>query len=119
MQDGWVMLDVRPPNEVERVAIEGAIAVPLFVPDPARDLGAFIKAASAFGLGGWWLGGTHMVPNSDFMKQVGAVLRMLQWPLGLQTCIVDHWIAAQDGAVWCHLLFQTEWYLYCKVSICI
>lgn len=30
MEDGWVLLDVRPEEEVEKVAIEGAVTVPLF-----------------------------------------------------------------------------------------
>lgn len=27
---------------------------------------------SAFGMGGWWLGTTHMEPNVDFLKEVQA-----------------------------------------------
>ena len=31
---------------------------------------AFLKKASAFGMGGWWLGGTHMKPNLAFLREV-------------------------------------------------
>ena len=30
MKEGWVLLDVRPEEEIEKVAIEGAVTVPLF-----------------------------------------------------------------------------------------
>lgn len=26
------------------------------------------------GMGGWWLGGTHMIPNADFVRSVEAQL---------------------------------------------
>lgn len=70
MQDGWVLLDVRPPNESEKVAVVGAVEVPLFYPDPDTSLGGLLKKSTAFGMGGWWLGGTHMVPNTQFMQQL-------------------------------------------------
>jgi hypothetical protein len=46
--------------------------VPLFVPDPASDFAAMVKKATDFGMGSWWLGGTHYVPNDQFMAQVGS-----------------------------------------------
>jgi rhodanese-related sulfurtransferase len=70
MQQGWVLLDVRPPNEVARVSIEGAVAVPLFLPETRNDVASLMKRASTWGTGGWWLGGTHMIPNPDFMAEV-------------------------------------------------
>jgi len=72
MQQGWVLLDVRPPSETEKVPIKGAVAVPLFVADPANDPGTLLKKAATFGTGGWWLGGTHMIPNTNFMQEVRA-----------------------------------------------
>jgi len=72
MSLGWVLLDVRPPGEVQKVPIAGAVAVPLFVPDPDNDAGALLKKFATFGTGGWWLGGTHMIPNQDFLQQVRA-----------------------------------------------
>lgn len=44
--------------------------MPLFIEDPAWDPYAILKKASAFGMGGWWLGGTHMIANEKFMDQV-------------------------------------------------
>jgi rhodanese-related sulfurtransferase len=70
MKAGWVLLDVRPPNEVEKVPIAGAVAVPLFVADPANDPGTLLKKAATFGTGGWWLGGSHMIPNQNFLQEV-------------------------------------------------
>jgi hypothetical protein len=59
--------------------------VPLFLEDESVGFGSFIKRGSAFGMGGWWLGGTHMVPNPAFLAevQVGPRLRvptLLWWP---------------------------------------
>jgi hypothetical protein len=45
--------------------------VPLFVPDTATDAAAFIKKATDFAMGSWWLGGTHYVPNDGFLAEVG------------------------------------------------
>uniref|UniRef100_A0A7S0S0D3 Rhodanese domain-containing protein n=1 Tax=Chlamydomonas leiostraca TaxID=1034604 RepID=A0A7S0S0D3_9CHLO len=70
--EGWVLLDVRPPNEREKAPIVNAVEVPLFVPDPANDLAAFIKKATDFGMGSWWLGGTHYIANTNFLAQVQA-----------------------------------------------
>ncbi len=57
LQDGWVLLDVRPKEESDRVKIEGSVTVPLFEVDDKLDPGTLIKQATAFGMGGWWLGG--------------------------------------------------------------
>ena len=43
---------------------------PIYVPEDEVSPGAFLKKLSALGLGGWWLGGTHMKPNKEFMKEV-------------------------------------------------
>lgn len=72
LADGWVLLDVRPPSESKKAPIVGAVQVPLFVDDESMSLSSFIKRASAFGMGGWWLGGTHMIPNQAFMGEVQA-----------------------------------------------
>lgn len=37
--------------------------------------------ATAFGMGGWWLGGGHMVPNSNFMAEVQVRPTLLLWTL--------------------------------------
>ncbi|KAI8471986.1 MAG: Rhodanese-like domain-containing protein [Monoraphidium minutum] len=72
MQQGWVLLDVRPPNEVAKVSIDGAVAVPLFLPEERSDLASMLKRFSTWATGGWWLGGTHMVANTAFMDEVRA-----------------------------------------------
>jgi len=64
---GWVMLDVRPPEEVARCAVPGSVNVPLYLVDPDRSLGGLLKQWAAFGTGGWWLGGAHMKTNPDFL----------------------------------------------------
>mmetsp|Transcript_26024 Transcript_26024/g.56766 ORF Transcript_26024/g.56766 Transcript_26024/m.56766 type:complete len:286 (+) Transcript_26024:126-983(+) len=70
MQEGWVLLDVRPPSEASKVSIQGAVEVPLFLNDESVDPASLLKRLSAFGLGGWWLGGGHMIPNPQFLAQV-------------------------------------------------
>jgi len=70
--DGWTILDVRPVEETEVVSIKDAVAVPLFEVDDGIDPGSLLKQMSAFGMGGWWLGGSHMKPNQQFMSQVQA-----------------------------------------------
>lgn len=54
------------------MTIKDAVAIPLFEVDDAIDPGSLLKQMSAFGMGGWWLGGAHMKPNAAFMGQVQA-----------------------------------------------
>lgn len=75
MDDGWTVLDVRPPNENRKAHVKDAIEVPLFYPDTSLDPSSLLKQMSAFGMGGWWLGGTHMVPNDSFLADVQAKVR--------------------------------------------
>lgn len=44
--------------------------VPIFLEDESVSLSSLIKRLSAFGMGGWWLGGTHMQPNQNFLAEV-------------------------------------------------
>lgn len=71
-QGGWVLLDVRPPTETGKVGITGAVDVPLFCEDPSNSIGSLMKKAATIGTGGWWLGGSHMIPNTEFLAQVQA-----------------------------------------------
>ena len=70
MRDGWVLLDVRPEEECSIASVDGSVHVPLFRVDDSFDPGSLIKQMSAFGMGGWWLGTKHMVPNKGFMGDV-------------------------------------------------
>jgi hypothetical protein len=70
VDDGWIILDVRPPPETRKVHVKDAVEVPLFVPDTSMDPSSLVKQMSAFGMGGWWLGGTHMIPNESFISDV-------------------------------------------------
>lgn len=70
VKEGWTLLDVRPPNEVEKAPLVDAVAVPVFVPEDKNDIEAILKKSSAFGMGGWWLGGSHMKANENFMRDV-------------------------------------------------
>ncbi|GMH36075.1 hypothetical protein BSKO_03943 [Bryopsis sp. KO-2023] len=70
LKEGWVVLDVRPSNEIKKGSIEGATEVPLFIPDKGLDPSSLLKQMSAFGMGGWWLGGMHMEPNPNFLAEV-------------------------------------------------
>lgn len=68
--EGWILVDVRPPSEVERAAVKGSVRAPLYVPEAFDSLPNLMKHASWFGMGGWWLGGVHMRPNAEFMSLV-------------------------------------------------
>ena len=68
----WTVLDVRPPEEVEKGEIEGAVTEPLFIVDPDRSVSGLLKQASAFGFGGLWSGTKHMTVNESFMRDVKA-----------------------------------------------
>ena len=48
----------------------GSVEVPLYIPEDEVSSAAFLKKATAFGMGGWWIGGTHMKPNPSFMLDV-------------------------------------------------
>ncbi len=74
-----MLLDVRPPTEVERVGIPGAVAVPMFVPDSRMELGSLLARYAAFGTGGWWIGGGHFIPNADFLAQVSERCWRWRW----------------------------------------
>ncbi|KAK9905450.1 hypothetical protein WJX75_000141 [Coccomyxa subellipsoidea] len=69
-QEGWVFLDVRPPTEVAKAGVEGSIEIPIYIPETEWSVVNLLKQASNFGLGGWWLGGSHMIPNQQFLREV-------------------------------------------------
>lgn len=50
---GWLLLDVRPPEEVQRVSVLRSVAVPLFVTDPDTSLSGFLKQATTYFAGAW------------------------------------------------------------------
>lgn len=70
VKDGYIVLDVRPHTEREKAPLVNAVEIPLFVPDPDTTVSGLIKKSTAFGMGGWWLGGTHMIPNENFAAEV-------------------------------------------------
>ncbi|CAG9466051.1 unnamed protein product [Pedinophyceae sp. YPF-701] len=74
IKEGWVLLDVRPVEETKKAAVRGAVTVPLFVRDEDLSPGGLLKRASAFGMGGWWLGGAHMKANVRFLPDVQAAV---------------------------------------------
>lgn len=53
-----------------QASVNGSTHVPLFRPDTGLDPASLMKQMSAFGMGGWWLGGTHMQANESFMAEV-------------------------------------------------
>ena len=58
------------PSLPVQAAVDGAVNIPIFVVEDELSFNAFLKKASAFGMGGWWLGGTHMKPNMGFLREV-------------------------------------------------
>lgn len=71
LKEGWVLLDVRQQEQVERAQIHGAVEVPLFVlkNDFQSPLGIYQEMV-AWGLGGWWMGGRPMKENQNFVRGV-------------------------------------------------
>lgn len=61
MSSGWPSL---------QAGVQGATEVPVYIVDEDMSPALLLKKASNLGLGGWWLGGTHMKPNQGF---IGAV----------------------------------------------
>lgn len=45
--------------------------MPIFVVEESNDIQSLMKKSSAFGMGGWWLGGSHMKPNDNFLRDLG------------------------------------------------
>jgi len=80
------MLDVRPSDEVERVAIKDAINVPIFVVDEEASFSNLLKQAAALGTGGWWQGGQHMKTNPSFIADVTARLPVDSNPAIVVAC---------------------------------
>lgn len=72
-EEGWTLLDVRSPCEAVKVPILGAVHVPIFKESTAMDVGSVFAKSVHFGMGGgWWTGGTHMVPNGEFLEEVNS-----------------------------------------------
>ena len=44
--------------------------MPIFVVEESNDPSSLLKKLSAWSMGGFWLGGTHMKPNPAFMRDV-------------------------------------------------
>ena len=55
-----------------KAGVVGSVEVPLYIPEDEVSPAAFLKKATAFGMGGWWIGGTHMKPNPGFMRDLVA-----------------------------------------------
>jgi hypothetical protein len=50
--------------------VDGAVEVPIYIPETQWTPLNVLKQLSNFGLGGWWLGGSHMIPNERFLAEV-------------------------------------------------
>jgi hypothetical protein len=53
-----------------QAGVEGSIEIPIYIPETEWSVVNLLKQASNFGLGGWWLGGSHMIPNQQFLREV-------------------------------------------------
>lgn len=62
----WAVLDVRPPTEVRKAALEGAESIPLYLPEDGRSPVSVFRRAVAFFFGGWWSGEPHLRRNEAF-----------------------------------------------------
>ena len=78
---GWVLLDVRPKEEVARAAVRNSINVPLFVVDDDPSLAGRLKQLTAAATIGLWSGDAHTKMNPAFMSEVLAKLPDKSTPL--------------------------------------
>ena len=65
---------MRPPYEVAKASVRGAVAIPLYVPEGFDSPAALLKHAAWAGMGGLWLGGLHVKPNPSFLADVLAAV---------------------------------------------
>jgi len=70
MKEGWVFLDVRLPEQVEKGAVQGAVEVPLFVLDNDMSPYGLIKQWAVVGTAGWWTGKKLTKANTKFLSDV-------------------------------------------------
>ena len=65
---------MRPPQEVAKISIKDAVAVPLYIPETRTDPVSLIKRYATWSNGGFWVGGEHMIPYEPFESEVRAQL---------------------------------------------
>lgn len=70
LKEGWLLLDVRPPEQVARAKVQGSLEVPVYILKEDYSPYGLYQEAAAWGLGGWWMGGRPMKENKDFASQV-------------------------------------------------
>ena len=68
------MLDVRPPQEVSKAGVKGAVTIPLYIQEGFDSPTSLLKHGAWLGMGGLWLGGLHMKPNPSFLGDVTAAI---------------------------------------------
>lgn len=90
--------------------------VPLYIPEDEVSPGAFLKKATAFGMGGWWIGGTHMKPNPGFMREVVAKVPkdskiILGCQKGLRSllCIMHTGLVAEHICLMLFVIRESYW----------
>merc|ERR1712205_47843 len=71
MQEGWILLDVRSNDQVEKAAVKDSIRVPLYV--EKNDTTPY-QALVNFGFGGFWSGQTPKKENRDWLRQVSDIM---------------------------------------------
>jgi hypothetical protein len=89
------------------VGLQGAVVVPLYVEDPSNGPASLMKKMATIGTGGWWLGGTHMIPNNDFLAQARlhclTLLNLLSCPASCQSaasCVSWFMPSGNTGKQW-------------------
>lgn len=70
MQEGWIMLDVRPPGECAKASVQGTVNVPIYIEDPSLGPGGLINKAITGIAGGLWMGAVPMIGNKQFLPEV-------------------------------------------------
>jgi len=69
-REGWVLLDVRAADQLDRAKVQGALEVPLYVLTNDKSPHGIFQELAALGLGGWWSGIRPMKENANFTRQV-------------------------------------------------
>ncbi|KAL5721043.1 Rhodanese-like domain-containing protein 10 [Ranunculus cassubicifolius] len=68
--EGYTLLDIRPPWEREKACVSGSLHVPLFIKDVDNSLITLLKKWVHFGYIGLWTGQNFTTINPDFLQEV-------------------------------------------------